>query len=275
MSPDNMKIIPERDEPAPIRSGSSGVFAGNSLIWFAVAGLIAGIAAVYFQNTQLAAKVELQQASLSQSAQRIQLLEDELVATGRDLSKSGNTLEKRLEVSEHEIRKLWDLSNKRNKVDIAKNEATLKQLTKEIKALGASQKEQQLTMTDERATRENIDKALAAEQQAFHQRLTAAASDVSSMGIDLKVLSETQAQLSADLAEAKKDLAKIDSTAIQNIENTVSVYDERLDAIDASRRQLTSNVTRLNTDVNRLQLEVNALIKSDQSQPSAVVAPAQ
>ena len=268
MSPDNMKIIPERDEPAPIRSGSSGVFAGNSLIWFAVAGLIAGIAAVYFQNTQLAAKVELQQASLSQSAQRIQLLEDELVATGRDLSKSGTTLEKRLEVSEHEIRKLWDLSNKRNKVDIAKNEATLKQLTKEIKALGASQKEQQLAMTDERATRENIDKALAAEQQVFNQRLT----DTSS---NLSALSQKQKQLSADLAEAKKDLAKIDSTAIQNIENTVSVYDERLDAIDASRRQLTSNVTRLNTDVNRLQLEVNALIKSDQSQPSAVVAPAQ
>ncbi len=268
MSPDNMKIVPERDDPAPIRSGSSGRSGGNGLVWFAVALLIAGVVAVYFQNNQLAGKLEQQQASLNQAAQRIQLLEDELTATGRDLSKSGSTLEKRLEASEHEIRKLWDLSNKRNKVDIASNEAALKQLAKDIKALEANQKEQQSALTDEMATRENMDKALQTEQQVFSQRLTTASSD-------LAKLAEKQAQLSADLADVKKKLAKIDSKAIQNIEKTLSVYDERLDAIDASRRQLTSNVTRLNTDVNNLQLEVNALIKAGQSTPSTAVTPAQ
>lgn len=268
MSPENMKIVPERDDPAPIRSGSSGSSGGNGLIWFAVVLLIAGIGAVYFQNTQLAARVEQQQASLTQATQRIQLLEDELTATGRDLSKSGNTLEKRLEASELEIRKLWDLSNKRNKVDIANNEETLKKLAKEIKALEDTQKEQQLALTDEMATRENMDKALQTEQQVFNQRLTTASTE-------LNKLNQKQAQLSADLAEVKKKLANIDSKAIQSVEEKLSVYDERLDAVDASRRQLTSNVTRLNTDVNNLQLEVNALIKAGQSQPSTAVTPAQ
>lgn len=268
MSPDNMKIVPERDEPAPIRSGGSGNAGGNGLIWFAVVLLIAGIGAVYFQNTQLAARVEQQQANLSQAAQRIQLLEDELTATGRDLSKSGNTLEKRLEASEHEIRKLWDLSNKRNKVDIASNGDALKQLGKEISALKDSMKEQQIALTDEMATRENMDKALQTEQQVFNQRMTSASSELS-------VLSQKQIQLASDLNAVKEQLAQIDRQAIQNVDKTLSVYDERLDAIDASRRQLTSNVTRLNTDVNNLQLEVNALIKAGQSQPSTVVAPAQ
>ncbi len=267
MSPDNMKIVPERDDPAPIRSGGSGSSGGNSMLWFAVVLLIAGIGAVYFQNTQLANTLEQQQASLNQASQRIQLLEDELTATGRDLSKSGNTLEKRLEDSEHEIRKLWDLSNKRNKTDIAQNEATLKKLAKELNALEATQKDQQAALTDEMVTRENMDKALQTEQQVFNQRLMEASSE-------LVTLSQKQSRLSAELADVKKKLANIDSKAIQNVEEKLTVYDERLDAVDASRRQLTSNVTRLNTDVNNLQLEVNALIKAGQSTPSTAV-PAQ
>ena len=274
MSPDNMKIVPERDDPAPIRSGGSGSSGGNSMLWFAVVLLIAGIGAVYFQNTQLANQLEQQQASLSQASQRIQLLEDELTATGRDLSKSGNTLEKRLADSEHEIRKLWDLSNKRNKIDIAKNEATLKKLAKELNALEATQKDQQAALTDEMVTRENMDKALQTEQQVFNQRLTQASDELAGLTEKQTSLAEQQAQQKSELSDVKESLANIDSKAIQNVEEKLTVYDERLDAVDASRRQLTSNVTRLNTDVNNLQLEVNALIKAGQSTPSTAV-PAQ
>lgn len=269
MSPDNpnMKIVPERDHITPARSSGMGSSGGTGVLWGAVVVLVAGIAGVYYQNTQLSDKLVQQNSSLVQATQRIQLLEDELTATGRDLSKSGSTLEKRIEDAELEIRKLWDLSNKRNRTDIAQNEKELKELAKRLTALAADMKEQQVALTDEMSTRDNMDKALQTEQQVFNQRLTTQQNE-------LAELTKTQKQLKTQIEEINKKLAKIDSKAIQNVEKTLNEYDERLDAIDASRRQLTSNVTRLNTDVNNLQLEVNALIKAGQSTPSTATAPA-
>ncbi|WP_417598608.1 hypothetical protein [Oceanospirillum sp.] len=298
MSPDNMKITAQRDEPAPARPGKPGGTGRSSkggtgrsskyVLWLVVALLVVAIGLALYQNTQLSGALKQQQASLEQATHRIQLLEDELVATGRDLSQSGSTLKKRLQDSEHEIRKLWDLSNKRNKVDIAQNKKTLDTLAKALKDLEAAQKGQLAALADEKAVRENKDKALQTEQQVFNGRLMAISSDLAEARDSLETLQEKQSRQAAGLDDLKSGLADIksslgdlkqeqaglDSEAMLNVKETLNVYGERLDAIDASRRQLTSNVTRLNTDVNRLQLEMKGLTKNN-SPSAAASAPAQ
>ncbi|OOV86343.1 hypothetical protein [Oceanospirillum linum] len=290
MSPDNMKITAQRDEPAPTRPGKPGGTGRSSkyVLWLVVALLVGAIGVALYQNTQLSGALKQQQASLEQATQRIQLLEDELVATGRDLSQSGSTLKKRLKDSEHEIRKLWDLSNKRNKVDIAQNKKTLDTLAKALKELEAAQKGQLAALADEKAVRENKDKALQTEQQVFNGRLVAISSDLAEARAALETLQDKQSRLDAGLddlnsevkdvksrlSDMKQEQAGLGNEAMLNVKETLSVYGERLDAIDASRRQLTSNVTRLNTDVNRLQLEMKGLIKNN-SPSAAASAPAQ
>lgn len=277
MSPDNMKIVPERDETAPsrvVRKSSAGN-VGSAVAWLSLVGIIALGGVGFYKYTELLA-LSVQQSDLLQKAtQRIQVLENELVQTGRDLSQSGSTLEKRVADSEHEIRKLWDLSNKRNKVDIAKNEADLNQLQKSVAGLEKRQKDAAEEISALARTLNSADSKLQAEIRSAGSSLAAMSDRLSKVETAsqqarkelerLNAASESsnviqeQAQLREKLAVLEKSLAGIDAEAIQNVQLVLSVYDERLDAIDASRRQLTSNVTRLNTDVNNLQLEMRDL----------------
>ncbi|WP_028305199.1 hypothetical protein [Oceanospirillum maris] len=320
MPPDshNMKIVPERDDddlmpvgrmpvgnvpegrsseggkPPRVASKRAGTSGSLGLLWVAIVLLLAGLAAVFYQNTQLIGKLAEQQSNLNKAGERIQLLESELTATGLDLSQSGSTLEKRIEISELEIRKLWDLSNKRNRPDIAQNATTLKTLSQKLSALEADLKGQQVALKDEIVARDNQDKALKTEQATYSQRFTVLNTDLGSlktslnelktgfsgqktelnalqtklsaanlsMNANIGELDRNQAQLKTQIEAFGRQLAKKDEgLEYQNIEQTLQDYDERLDAIDASRRQLTSHVTRLNTEVNNLQLEVNTLTK--------------
>jgi len=320
MPPDshNMKIVPERDDddlmpvgrmpvgnvpegrsseggkPPRVASKRAGTSGSLGLLWVAIVLLLAGLAAVFYQNTQLIGKLTEQQSNLNKAGERIQLLESELTATGLDLSQSGSTLEKRIEISELEIRKLWDLSNKRNRPDIAQNATTLKTLSQKLSALEADLKGQQVALKDEIVARDNQDKALKTEQATYSQRFTVLNTDLGSlktslnelktgfsgqktelnalqtklsaanlsMNANIGELDRNQAQLKTQIEAFGRQLAKKDEgLEYQNIEQTLQDYDERLDAIDASRRQLTSHVTRLNTEVNNLQLEVNTLTK--------------
>lgn len=319
MPPDshNMKIVPERDDddlmpvgrmpvgnvpegrsseggkPHRVASKRAGSSGSLGLLWAAIVLLLAGLAAVFYQNTQLVGKLTEQQSSLNKAGERIQLLESELTATGLDLSQSGSSLEKRIESSELEIRKLWDLSNKRNRPDIAQNATRIKTLSQKLSALEADLKGQQVALKDEIATRGNQDKALQTEQATYSQRFTALSTGLDSlkaslneletgfsgqktelnalqtklsaanlsMNANIGELDRNQAQLKTQVEAFGRQLTKDEGLEYQNIEQTLQDYNERLDAIDASRRQLTSHVTRLNTEVNNLQLEVNTLTK--------------
>ena len=54
-------------------------------------------------------------------------------------------------------------------------------------------------------------------------------------------------------------MIKLDNHDQTEVKIRLDEYAERLDAIDAARRQLTTNITRLNTDVNRIQLTLKSM----------------
>ncbi len=300
---DELKIVPERDAVSTVRRSSNG--SGGALLWVAVGMLVVALGALYYQNNQLNDLLEKQgrqfsqqKSNFDQAESRILALENKLAATGRDLeskltatgrnlSQSGSSLEKRISESEHEIRKLWDLSNKRNKVDIAsqgklisaltaKLDNAEKKLAQEQARIGKTLAKQQTVVKEELAS---ITQSITAQQEQQSQMLASheeAVEQVSALNLQNQALEDQAAALKDDIAairskfkgldEQKKSLADLEKKFSQlDIQSQTDVkvlldeHAERLDAIDASRRQLTSSVTRLTTDVNQLQLNVNKL----------------
>ena len=346
---DDLKIVPERDNlssekrPKATKAKSSYSMASIAL-WFLVLLLMVAAGGLFSQNLQLNSTltsyqtkldkqsklIAEQQGSLSAMDGRIQSLESQLVATGRDLSQSGSSLEKRIEeagsslekrikASEHEIRKLWDLSNKRNKVDIAANSQQLKAATGDIAGLKKSLSEQQQglavqkeQLAEQFAALEKSAKALGTQQKALGEKqdqlvsaqqtltqaqtkqeqqlkgLVSAGQSLSSkdeaqkkiiadLSVKLKQLEQHSAQLkqhsnklklidaqSKQLAALEKTLAQLDGMDQTETKILLEEHSERLDAVDASRRQFISSVTKLTTDVNQLQLELGKLKTSGQ-----------
>lgn len=281
MSPDNLKIVPERDEPAPVRSSVSKGGAGIgvvSVLFLLSLGVGAGVA---YQNVQLSGKLDYlqgqfesqyqlnqkQQEELNAAKQTLGLLENELVATGRTLSKSGSTLEKRLNESEHEIRKLWDLSSKRNRADITSANTSIKSLQGQQGVLSADIDKLRQQVAALSKVKKELEQLISKGEQGLSQRIGLQQLELSAQKSDLERLEQLSEQFAASLAELKGTVAGIEKDS--GVTDKLAVYDERLDAIDASRRQLTSNVTRLNTDVNTLQLKLNALTPADAPKSSA------
>lgn len=311
---DNLKIIPERDEMVPARKPVQT--QSNGPLWGAVVLLFAGVAGLGYQNMELTKQLQAQndvivkQVSeqltpvtekltaqarmLSQTGEktegRLVALENALAATGKDLSASGSALEKRVKDSEHEIRKLWDLSNKRNKVDIARQKkelteltASLKQLEKDLKdssgkaeqslaqlkADTQSQKNNvsslkaQLTETDinisavkaVQADYKKDAKSLRTQLSGLNERLDLLKGALSVIQKEQKGLTGQKQQLS----KLERQMIKLDNHDQTEVKIRLDEYAERLDAIDAARRQLTTNITRLNTDVNRIQLTLKSM----------------
>lgn len=300
---DELKIVPERDAVSTVRRSSNG--SSGTLLWVAVGILVVALGALYYQNNQLNDLLEKQgrqfsqqKSNFDQAESRILALENELAATGRDLenkltatgrnlSLSGSSLEKRISESEHEIRKLWDLSNKRNKVDIAsqgklisaltaKLDNAEKKLTQEQAKISKTLAKQQTVVKEELAS---ITQSITVQQEQQAQMLASheeAVEQVSALNLRNQALEDQAATLKEDIAairskfkgldEQKKSLADLEKKFSQlDIQSQTDVkvlldeHAERLEAIDASRRQLTSSVTRLTTDVNQLQLDVNKL----------------
>ncbi|MBB1489453.1 hypothetical protein [Oceanospirillum sediminis] len=311
---DNLKIIPERDEMVPVRKPVQA--HSNGPLWGAVALLFAGIAGLGYQNMaltkqlhaqndviakqvseqltpvseKLIAQAQLLEQSREKTEGRLAALENTLAATGKDLSASGSALEKRVKDSEHEIRKLWDLSNKRNKADIAQQKkefaelaGTLTQLEKDLED-GFEKTEQSLTQ-------------LKVDSQSYKSKMNSLASQLADADINISEVKSVQADYQKDakslreqlsglderldllkgalsviqkeqkgltgqkqqLSKLEQQMIKLDNHDQTEVKIRLDEYAERLDAIDAARRQLTTHITRLNTDVNRIQLTLKSM----------------
>lgn len=125
-------ITPARDEVASYRrSGRSETPKQanfNGLLVFVIAVMAIMMAVGGFALFQVQQRLEESNVLLTKSQENIQMLEERLQATGTDVSKTLSTMQGRLDTNEAEIRKLWDVSNKRNKQWIRDNESAIANL---------------------------------------------------------------------------------------------------------------------------------------------------
>ncbi|MEX2489397.1 MAG: hypothetical protein WD356_07715 [Pseudomonadales bacterium] len=125
-------ITPARDEVASYRRSSRGEAPKqvnfNGLLVFVIVVMAIMMAVGGYALYQVQQRLEESNVLLTKGQENVRMLEERLQATGTDVSKTLSTVQGRLDTNENEIRKLWDVSNKRNKQWIRDNEEAVANL---------------------------------------------------------------------------------------------------------------------------------------------------
>ena len=188
----NMKISATKDGESHINKSSSGLFLGIVFVLL----LISILALFMWVN-------ELSKASRdvnSEVESRILILEEQLQLADSTSTEFLSDINSQLQFFDKEIRKLWDLSNKRNKVNIAK-------LTQDIGKHSTALKEIAMTQTNDQTNIKTI-----------------------------KNLSQKLQNRIAELTQANQESTSI-KNKIDELNKSVLLLEENIQAFDSYRRQ--------------------------------------
>ena len=136
-----MKISATKDGDSQINKSSSGLFLGVVfvLLLIGILALSLWVSELSKSSNNINSKVE----------SRLSILEEQLQLADSTSTESLSDINSQLQFLDKEIRKLWDLSNKRNKVNIEK-------LTKDVSKYASAIKEIAITQTNDQANIRSI-----------------------------------------------------------------------------------------------------------------------
>jgi chromosome segregation ATPase len=269
--------------PKPPRQGKTGGAGGGSgLVWFLLLVVAAGAGAGwYFQEQRIQAlEVQLEEADYwaRQSKLALARFEGELSETGESLQERGASLEeqlaankKQIDAADSEIRKLWVIANERNKKRLDEHQQRLASIDDKLAA---------------------AERAVAGVDEKLGQVQAGLASDVTALETRVAELAEAGEALQGELAEVSGQVAGVDELVdsrirrfqqeqrltLDGIESRIAALEKAADssagdaevgalrnelsqlkrtveAIDASRSQLTSRLVRLSEEVNQLRAQ--------------------
>lgn len=264
---DMPKMVPDREDiarrrrPPEVESptqASSGIF--GALVLSVVVIACAALAWFVSQQHSASAKLQLQ---LSKATTRIQTLERQLNVSDENFSSTELATEAQLKLQMQEIRKLWDLSNKKNKPAINNNVSSIAglqdDLTAQQKLVDQLKIKQEQATADTKSALENSSKTLEENQL-----------ELTSLGKQAQQLLELTGKLdqkmdlveSADLGDNLMAIELQQGTLIedqQDIRDSISSLGEQLqaistaiDAINASRLKTREDITTLSDQVDAL-----------------------
>jgi DNA repair exonuclease SbcCD ATPase subunit len=126
-----MKISATKDGDSQINKSSSGLFLGIVfvLLLTGILGLSLWVSELSKASNSIKSKVE----------SRLLILEEQLQLADSTSTESLSDINAQLQFLDKEIRKLWDLSNKRNKVKISELNQDIEKQTNALKELAATQ----------------------------------------------------------------------------------------------------------------------------------------
>ena len=206
----NMKISATKDEDSYINKSSSGLFLGVVFVL-----LLIGILALALWVSELS---NASNTVNSEVESRLSILEEQLQLADSTSTEFLSDINSQLQFLDKEIRKLWDLSNKRNKVNIAK-------LTQDVTKHSTALKEIAMTQTNDQI---NIN-AIKNESQK------------------LRLLID---ELSA---ESKENLTA--QNKIAELNKSVLLLEENLQAFDSYRRQNNEMLQEMQLKISSLETQ--------------------
>ncbi|PCJ43195.1 MAG: hypothetical protein COA99_07760 [Moraxellaceae bacterium] len=214
------------------------------LLIVAVAGSAGGW--YLWQQLQIVSgKLENSTLALADSETALGSLKSELDVRNDSISKQKGETASTLEELEHEIRKLWDISNKRNKKAISANKSSVNKLSSSIK-----------TQTSELAVQIKAVSALSVkvtqQQREFAKGQKAnvtLSSTVASLQDQVANLSVENDMLRTLSVEQGKLLQGVKNDGLQS---QVNELQQAIKAIDAHRRQVNGRLDRLGRELDTL-----------------------
>ena len=152
--------------------------------------------------------------------QRISVIEEQINIVDETNNDSMTDITSSIQFLDKEIRKLWDLSNKRNKVDIQKLNKQTVQIEKLLLAL----------KTDIKSNQKNL--------ILIRDDLTENISDVNELGLSLNDLSSLRLSLS-------------------NINTQLILMDDSVQALNNYRNQLNQVILEIQTQISGVEKKIN------------------
>ena len=206
----NMKISATKDEHSYITKSSSGLFLGVVFVL-----LLIGILALSLWVSELSNATNTVNSEVES---RISILEEQLQLAGSTSTEFLSDINSQLQFLDKEIRKLWDLSNKRNKVNIAK-------LTQDVTKHSTALKEIAMTQTNDQI---NIN-AIKNESQK------------------LRVLIDELSAASKENLTAQNKIAELNKSVL--------LLEENLQAFDSYRRQNNEMLQEMQLKISSLETQ--------------------
>ena len=220
-NPEDARRTPRRTRGRSRPSGGALVVV-NAVLAILVAGLVAAAWFILTQQEQL----EANQRTLTDAAGRIEALESRLRLTDETLTESDADTNQQIAFWDDEIRKLWDIGNKRNRGWIESNRANVAKVTTSI---GKAQSE----LNTLKGTVSRLDSTVK-EQQEIADRVTA-----------LDMLLQRIVRQQRDLVDKANTASQLASSLKATLESRVRDNEEAISAIDAHRTRLNSEVAEL------------------------------
>ena len=206
----NMKISATKDEDSYINNSSSGLFLGVVFVL-----LLIGILALSLWVSELS---NASNTVNSEVESRLSILEEQLQLADSTSTEFLSDINSQLQFLDKEIRKLWDLSNKRNKVNIAK-------LTQDVTKHSTALKEIAMTQTNDQI---NIN-AIKNESQK------------------LRVLIDELSAASKENLTAQNKIAELNKSVL--------LLEENLQAFDSYRRQNNEMLQEMQLKISSLETQ--------------------
>ena len=201
----------------------------NVLFAIPLVGLVAAGWFIFSQQEQL----EGAQQTLRYAERRIGVLEDRLRLTDEQLTESGTQTNETLTFWESEIRKLWDMGNKRNRGWIETNRENLRKLTSTVAGAESSLKTLQGTVATLNAS--------VGRQQEIADRVSAA---------DMQVQRLVRQQ--RDLVDKVNAASQITAGLKAGLEKRVQENEEAIRAFDAQRSKLNADLIDLRDQIRQI-----------------------
>ena len=200
----NKDIRPDKTSPAYLKNkNSGGLFKGFLYVLLFISILSLALWQNY-ASSSIGSKV-------SSTENRLSIIEEQMNIADEVNNDSLTDISSSIQFLDKEIRKLWDLSNKRNKTDITKLKATNKSLEKSIKEINQS-----LTQHTKNIKKNSL----------FNSQVKSTLSESENMKTKLESL-ETQLMILDDSVQALNNYKKQLNQSIIEIQTDISILNNQ------------------------------------------------
>lgn len=221
---------PGAGRPRAAAAGGAGRVIGlNFVMAILVAGLV--VAGWFIANQHQELKTAA--AQLSDAENRIARLEERLSMTDEVMSASDDEIEDQLGFWQDEIRKLWDVTNKRNKNWITTNQGKLKQ--------------HDTSLANAQASIKQLKSSVSRHDEAFGQQ-AAVLDQLAAIDLQVRQLVNKNRELTDQVNAARQSVAGMESGLSRRVDQNA----ESIEAIDAHRRQLNTRLVELGSRIDGL-----------------------
>lgn len=277
-------MVPDRDELRATRPGSgggkppgkkrspssrNGSGGGGSNLLSIVLFLVLLVAVigmalmVYSQNQLLASyeeRFELADNRIVSLEQAMMETDESVVMNETAINAQFRAIKAETDLHMSEIRKLWDVSNKRNRGWIEENQESIGQLQANHQATDERISSVSASLDSQRQQLESLNSSLSSAQESLQQQLAAVRQSLEefnnqSSGMDPAAIEERLISLTMAQENLMLDMGDISTTQLI-LRDTLSDINESIESIDASRLDTNRRMVALSDRLQSLEERV-------------------